>query len=302
MDKSKITQGHLNAFITVFIWGTTNVSTKILLNSFSPTEILFFRMIIAYLALLLLYPHFMKFQSLKEELLLMAAGLCGITLYYTFQNTALAYTLASNVGILISLAPFLTAIFSYLFLKDEELHPNFFIGFIVAIIGVILIGYNGNYVLKLNPLGDFLAILSAVAWASYCIFMKKVSKYHYNTYQCTRKIFVYGTIFLIPILAFSDFQINLTRFNTLTNSFNMLFLALCASALCFITWGYAIGVLGAVKTSVYIYIIPVITTVMAALVLHEEITPVAIIGMMLILAGLYLSERKIRLSKSGASV
>jgi drug/metabolite transporter (DMT)-like permease len=72
----------------------------------------------------------------------------------------------------------------------------------------------------------------------------------------------------------------------------MLFLGLGASALCFVTWNYAVGVLGPVKTSVYIYVNPIVTVVTSAIILHERITVIAMAGVVLILAGLYLSERK----------
>lgn len=291
MDKRKITQGHIAAFITIFIWGTTFISTKVLLDSFSPIEILFFRIFIAYLALLIIHPHLMKFAGKKEELMFMVAGLCGVTLYFIFQNISLTYTLASNASILISVAPFFTAIFSYFFGKDEKLEPAFFIGFIISIIGIILIAYNGNYVLKLNPLGDLLSLLCAVVWAVYCVVINKLSVYHFHPIQSTRKIFFYGLIFLTPVLFLSDFKLGFARFSSLPNLLNILFLAIGASALCFITWNFALSVLGAIKTSVYIYIVPVISIIMSAIILHEKITPLAITGVILILAGLYLSER-----------
>jgi drug/metabolite transporter (DMT)-like permease len=65
-----------------------------------------------------------------------------------------------------------------------------------------------------------------------------------------------------------------------------------ASALCFVTWNYAVHLLGPVKTSVYIYLVPLITIAASALVLHETITLVAGIGMALILVGMALSERE----------
>jgi drug/metabolite transporter (DMT)-like permease len=127
-------------------------------------------------------------------------------LYFTLQNTCLVYTLASNAGVLVSAAPFLTAIFYYFLLKGEPLHKSFFIGFGFSIIGITLISFNGNFILKLNPLGDILAISCAVAWAIYCIFMKKISALGYHVILCTRKIFFYGIIFMMPILPFTGFH------------------------------------------------------------------------------------------------
>jgi drug/metabolite transporter (DMT)-like permease len=297
MDKQKITQGHLSAFITIFIWGTTYISTKVLLDSFSPTEILFFRIFIAYLILLLVYPRFAKVHNIRDELLFMGAGMCGVTLYFIFQNTSLTYTLASNASILISVAPFFTAIISHFFLKNEKLGAQFFIGFGVSIVGIIFIEYNGNFILKLNPIGDLLAFLSAVVWAIYCVLMTKISTFGYNPIQNTRKIFFYGLIFLAPVLPLFDFRLGLERFSSIPNLLNILFLAIGASALCYLTWNFALGILGAVKTAVYIYLVPVISVFMAVLVLHERVTWLAFVGAILILAGLYLSERKIQWKK-----
>jgi len=291
-ENRKSNVGHLAAFCTILIWGTTFVSTKVLLNSFSPIEILLARFIIGYIVLLIFYPHRLETKSLREEQLFIAAGLCGVTLYFLLENIALTYTLASNVGIIISIAPLLTAVFAHFFLHGEELRPQFFAGFIIAIVGIVLIGFNGSYILKLNPLGDFLATLAAVVWAAYSVIMRKISGLGYNTIGCTRRTFFYGLIFMIPALFFLDFRLDLTRFADTKNLLNIMFLGLGASALCFVSWNWAVGVLGAVKTSLYIYAVPVITIVSSAVILHEEITPVAYGGAILTLAGLFLSERK----------
>lgn len=292
MDTRKITQGHLSALFTIFIWGTTFISIKVLLGPFTPVEIMFFRMALAYVALLIVRPKFIKVTSLKEELMFAGAGLCGVTLYFIFQNIALSYTLASNVGVLVSVSPFVTAILSHFFLKDERLRVNFFIGFAISIVGIILIGFNGNFILKLNPLGDVLAILAAVVWAFYSVLIRKISALQYNTILTTRRIFFYGLLFMLPVLNLFDFRLGLERFTSLPNVLHFVFLGVGASALCFVTWNYALSVLGAMKTSVYIYIIPVVTVIASALFLHETITLVALGGVLLILVGLFLSERK----------
>lgn len=284
-------KAHILAFITIFIWGTTFISIKILLVDFSPAEILIYRFLFAYTALLIARPARIRYNNPKEELLFAAAGLCGVTLYMTLQNESLVLTLASNAGILISVAPFFTAILSYFFLK-ETIRGSFFIGFGFSIIGIALISFNGNFILKLNPIGDILALSSALAWAFYSIIMKKISALNYNLILCTRKIFFYGIIFMIPLLPFFDFHWGPARFTYLPNVLNMLFLGLGASALCFVTWNYALSVLGPVKTSVYIYFNPIITVAASAVILRERITFVAIAGAILILAGLYISEVK----------
>lgn len=294
--KSKSTGGHLSSLLTIIIWGTTFISTKILLVDFQPVEILFFRFVMGLLALLLVYPRRLKGTNRQQELVFAAAGLCGICLYYLLENIALNLTMASNVGVIISVAPFFTAILSYLFLKEEKPKANFFIGFAVAMIGIFLISFNGSK-LELNPVGDLLALLAALIWACYSVLTKKISSYGYHTILITRRIFCYGILFMIPALFLFDFKLDMVRFIKPVYLFNILFLGLGASALCFVTWNFAVKVLGAVKTSVYIYMVPVITVVTSVVILHEEITVLAAVGTGLTLAGLFLSQSKLFLRK-----
>ena len=289
---NKKTIGHLAALLTIIIWGTTFISTKILLVGFQPVEILFFRFVMGFIVLLMLSPKRLKTANRKEELTFAVAGLCGICLYYLLENIALTYTLASNVGVIISVAPFFTAILAHLVIKSEEkLRLQFFTGFIVAMVGIVLISFNGQE-LELNPIGDLLAIVAALVWAFYSILTKKINSFGYPVILTTRRTFFYGILFMIPTLFFFDFQLDLSRFGELTYLLNILYLGLGASALCFVTWNFAVKELGAVKTSVYIYMVPVITVLTSVLILHEQLTALASIGTILTLIGLFLSEYK----------
>ncbi len=291
--------GHITALITIVIWGTTFISTKILLADFTPIEILFFRFLFGLLVLIAVYPKRLGIKDKKQELTFAVAGLCGICLYYLLENIALTYTMASNIGVIISVAPFFTAVLSHVFLKTEEkLKVQFFIGFIVAMTGICLISFSSSE-LKLNPVGDILAIVAAFVWAVYSLLTRKISGYGYNTIQTTRRIFTYGILFMIPFLFIFDFNLDVQKFVKPEYALNLIYLGLGASALCFVTWNYAVKVIGAVKTSVYIYIVPVITVVTSVVVLKEEITWMAAVGTGFTLIGLFLSESKPKFRKKG---
>ncbi len=282
--------GHMAALFTIIIWGTTFISTKVLLTGFKPVEILFFRFVMGFLALLFGCPHRLKTVSRRQEMTFVLAGLCGICLYYLLENIALTYTMASNVGVIISAAPFFTAILSHLFMKSEgKLRANFFIGFVVAMAGVALISFNGSK-LELNPMGDILAVLAAFVWACYSLLTRKIGSFGYPVILTTRRTFFYGILFMVPVLFPFGFEIGLERFADMTHLLNILYLGLGASALCFVTWNLAVKALGAVKTSVYIYMVPVITVVTSVLVLKEPVTWVSAVGTVLAVAGLFLSE------------
>ncbi len=291
--ENKIITGHLSAFVTILIWGTTFISTKVLLVDFQPVEILFFRFVMGLLILIIAYPRRMKETTRKQEVIFALAGLCGVCMYYLLENIALTYTMASNVGVIISVAPFFTAILAHLILKKEDqLKANFLIGFIIAMVGICLISLQGTK-MQLNPIGDLLAVIAALLWACYSVLIRKISSFGYNTIQTTRRIFTYGILFMIPAIFLFDFDWDVTRFSNPIYLFNIIFLGVGASALCFVTWNYAVKILGAVKTSIYIYMVPVITVITSILILHETVTILAAIGTLLTLVGLVVSESKL---------
>lgn len=268
------------------------MSTKVLLETFLPIEILFFRFVLGFLALLVISPHFLKVDSLKREIVYAAAGLTGVCLYYLFENIALTYTLAANVSVMVSIAPFFTAILTRLFQKEKEgIHPRFFIGFIIAISGIVLISLNGSS-FELSPRGDILALLAALLWSVYSFLTRKISTFGYSTILTTRRVFLYGIIFMLPVFISSDASFDLSALGEVKNMLNLLYLGFGASALCFVTWNFSVKVLGAVKTSVFIYLVPVITIIFSAIILKEPVTLMMVAGTILTLLGLFISERK----------
>ena len=244
----------------------------------------------AYAALWLFCPHWLKNVTLNQELVFMGAGLTGICLYYLLENIALTLTMASNVGVLITMSPFFTAILTHLFLKDQEpLRVNFFVGFVLAIGGIALISFNGVK-FELNPAGDILALTAAFVWACYAVLTRKMADFGFGTIACTRRTFFWGIVFMLPTPWIFEFRLGLEPLCDPINIINLLFLGLGASALCFATWNYAVKVLGTVKTSIYIYLIPVVTIITAIAFLGEPVTWMSVTGCAMTIAGLVISE------------
>lgn len=290
-DQKKIL-GHVLACGTQIMWGATFVSTKVLLTYFLPVEVLFLRAVLAFTALFIFYPHHLKLKKKKHELAFAGAGLFGIVLYFMLENTALTMTYASNVGIIVACAPFFVAVIVGLFFKNESSGKNFYIGFVIAIAGVILISLNGQKSLHLNPAGDLLAFLAMISWGFYSALIKKIGEWNYPIIAVTRRIYFYGMVFLIPVLIEQKASWSLQVFHRPEVIFNFLFLGLGASAIGFLLWNLSTKWIGAVKMSVYIYVSPIVTVVLSVFVLHEKMTIVSVIGAMLILLGLVISQKK----------
>lgn len=113
------TTAHLAAFLTILCWGTTFVSTKVLLRVFMPVQILLIRFCIGFAALYFLSAKSTYQLTRRQNVYLASAGFLGICLYYLLENIALTYTQASSVGVIMSVSPFFTAIFSCIHIKRK---------------------------------------------------------------------------------------------------------------------------------------------------------------------------------------
>lgn len=287
--------GYLLAAVCVFFWGITFVCTKYLLNDFTPLEILFYRFIAAYIGLWILLPKYEKIAA-QDNILFALAGFFGVILYQLFENIAINYTNASNVSVIVSICPLFTAIFSQIFLKEKHLSLWFIIGFVISITGIVLVCFNGNIELKLNPKGDFLALVSAVCWGAYSVLVSLINKKNYNQICATRRIFFFAVLMMIPLMFFgnhNDVAPGVERFTKLMNILCLLFLGIIASGFCFAAWNKACKIVGTVKVSCGLYLIPVVTIVFAFFVLGEKITVLGALGAAMTIAGLFLSEKKL---------
>ena len=303
--------GYALASITIFFWGITFICTKALLNDFSALEILFFRFLAAYIGLWIIRPKFEKIER-RDNILFILAGLSGVVLYQFSENIAINYTNASNVSVIVSICPLFTAIIAQYFLKENHLNLWFLLGFLISITGVALVCFNGKMELKLNPKGDLLALFAGICWGFYSLFVSLINKKNYDPVCATRRVFFYAVLFMLPLMiagyivtqsdsksdiAASMFvtiskAINAERFSKPMNWVNLLFLGVVASGFCFSAWNKACEIVGTVKVSCGIYLIPVVTIVFAFFTLGEQITWLGAIGAVLTIIGLFVSEKK----------
>jgi drug/metabolite transporter (DMT)-like permease len=283
---------HLMTLFTVIVWGTTYVSTKVLIeHGLSPAEIMMLRFILAYVCIWFLSPKKLFCRSWRDEGIMMLLGLTGGSLYFIVENTALGITLASNVSLILCTAPLLSALLLRMIDKKEKLRSNLVYGAVLAMLGVAFVVFNGHFILKLNPLGDFLALMASLMWAFYSLLLKKVDS-RYPTVLITRKVFFYGMLTILPYFIFRPMTMTLQMLAEPVIWMNLLFLALVASLVCFILWNVAVKNIGPITATNYLYIQPVVTLITAAIAIHETITFLAIIGCVLIIGGVYVAQKK----------
>ena len=299
MKKESDIFAHLVAFVTVAIWGTTFVWTKLLIyNGISPAQIFTLRFVVAYLLMLAFslccqkrVKHKWFADSWRDELLMLALGVAGGSVYFLTENEALRFTTATNTSLIVCSCPLLTMLIYRMFYKSERLRVAQLLGSLTACLGMVIVVLNGRFVLHLSPVGDVLAFMACLSWAFYSLMMRPALQ-RYSSVFITRKVFFYGVLTVLPYYIVVP---GFPTFDTLVQPAvlsNLLFLSVVASMVCFLTWNWCIGRLGAVQATNWVYLNPIATIAAAWLVLDEEITAYFLIGSILILLGMYVSERK----------
>lgn len=285
-NREKLT-GCLFALFTITVWGSTFISSKKLLAVYTPSQIMLTRFLLAYCALWLLRPRKLALTG-RQELSFLLLGLSGCSIYFYTENTALTYTLASNVSIIVAAAPIFTAILAHVS-GEEHFRRQTLWGFLVAFTGVVLVVCNGTFVLKLNPRGDLLALSAAACWAVYSVLLRRAGR-GLDPILATRRTLFWGAVTAVPLVLTEGAPFPAAPLSAPVVFGNFLFLGLIGSGLCYVLWNKAFRLLGVVATNNFIYLNPFVTIVTARLFLNEPISPLALLGAALITAGVAASQ------------
>lgn len=283
---------HILAFAIVCVWGTTFVSSKVLINNgLRPADVFFCRFLLAYVFIWVVTPSKLFADSLKDEFLLMLLGVTGGSLYFQAENTALIYTSVTNVSLIVCTTPILTSVVMSLMKGGEHLTRRQVVGTMIAFVGMAMVVLNGHFALKLSPLGDLLAFVAAWSWAFYSVITKRLNNKYRNLF-IIRKVFFYGLLTIIPVFLWSGFMTDVSILLKPQVIFNLIFLGMLASLACFVLWNVVMDRIGVLVASNYLYLNPVVAIVTASLIINERITLFAVAGTFLILFGLYRASTK----------
>ena len=289
---NKQLQGHLMALAAVLIWGMTFISSKVLVGLLDPYWYIVIRFGMAWFFLFLFSPKPLKLLDKKPAGTVVLCGIAGVTAYYIFQNVALIHSTASNTGVITASSPLFTALILWAFGRRVKLSPLFFLGFVLCIGGVFAISFNGGGT-GLHLLGDTFALAAAIAWGVYCVLILGVEGAGLTEAQTTRKVFFWGTLITVPFALVLGEPVPLTTFTQGGLIFwgNLFFVSFFSAALCYLFWGKAINLIGSVTTSVYLYLIPVVSVIGSALILHESVNWITGAAIAAILVGLVFSQK-----------
>ena len=282
---------HVAAFAMILVWGISFLNTRVLLDAgLTPTEIFVARFTIAYLSLLVICRFKVRFTGWRDELLFVVCGVAGGSAYFIAENTALEFTLISDVAVLVSTAPLTTALMGAIFYRDERITWLTCLGMVIAFIGSVMLALKDGFVWGDSVLGDLLALLAAFVWAFYSMALKKLNR-SYTTLFITRKLFFYGILSALPFLLLENNRPDLNVLMQPEVWGNLLYLGLICSLAAYFIWGITVKRIGAVRASNYFYLSPIISMIAAAIWFGERTNAIAYIGCVLILAGVIMAEK-----------
>ena len=176
--------------------------------------------------------------------------------------------------------------------SGKKLSKWVYLGSLVAIAGVVLVVFNGNFSLEINPLGDLLALAAAFMWAVYSLLIKKYTE-QYDNFIVTRRVFFWAFLTAVPLMLLTDGMPSMAAlFSAPKVWISWIFLAVFGNAVCFAIWNIAFQRLGVVVTNNYLYASPFVTVVVGWLLLKEPISVMSIIGAVLITLGVIFAYKE----------
>jgi len=285
----------LAAFGAVVLWGVSFVATKAALLQVSPITLVFSRFALGTAFLILILKLQRKSMVPPRDALpaLALMGFLGVVVHQLLQVFGLTLTTAVRTGWLIGLIPIWTAILSAIFLH-ERFGMRKVAGLFVGAVGAFLVITRGEFSMRVlalpRTLGDFLIVASTINWATYTIVSRKMLQ-RLGSIRTTAAAMFIGWAMFIPIfLAVSGVQ-ELSRL-TLAGWGYVLFLGVGCSGAGYLLWCVALERLEASKVAVWLYLEPLVTVVVAVPVLAEPVGWLMIGGGLLVLAGVFIVQRK----------
>lgn len=282
---------YASAIIAMIFWSYSFIWYKDVFVFYKPITLVLFRLVISSvfmftltLSLRRLDP--LKLEDIKNFLLL---SFFEPFLYFIGESFGVNLIPSSLAAVIVATIPLFSPIGAYYF-HNERITLMNFLGIVVSIIGVaIVIFYKGFVAIDANPLGVALMFLAVIAALFYSVMIKKmVARYNVLsviTYQNT-----FGIIFFIPIFFIFEFD----HFKTVTITWAVLTpllkLGIFSSSFAFIFFTFAMKNLGITKANIFTNTIPVVTAILAWIYLGEELNLTKIIGIIVVIGGLFLSQ------------
>jgi drug/metabolite transporter (DMT)-like permease len=288
--KKKNSIVYLYALIAMIFWGMSFVWTSILLKYYQPVTIIFIRLVISSCFLFLMIFLFgIKIKINKKDfLLLFFSALFNPFLYFLGENYGLKYTTSTITSVIISTIPLFTPIAAWMVFRERLSWLNL-TGIILSFMGVLIMLLKTDFSLVVDPKGILFlsgAVLSAIG---YTVLLKKLAV-HYSPLLLIASQNLIGAFLFLPLFLLFDINQFVLVVPTIRIVTSFLFLSILASSLSYVFFAKTVKMVGISKANVFTNLIPVFTAVFSYFLLNEYFTPLKIIGILIVISGVYISE------------
>ena len=276
------------ALVTVILWASSFPVVKYLLEFSTAESIMLLRFLVASLTIgIISVMKKIRLPSKRDVPLFAAAGFVGIMIYQWCFNTGTGMVPAGVSSFLIAAAPVYTTLLSVFILK-EKVRLICWIGIIVSFGGQFIIAVSEMIGLVLN-IGVFLVIGASVSHSIYIIIQRKLLK-TYTFFEVTAYPIFFGTLFMLVFLPGLIKEMPLLPLDA--NLLNI-YLGVFPAALAYLAWAYALSkAKNTVNATIFLYLIPLMATLIAFLWLSETITIIEFVGGLIIILGMIVSNLK----------
>ena len=289
---------HLAGVIAMIFWGMSFVWSTQVYQNLNPTATIFLRLVVATIFFTaILFTFRLNEKVKKEHLGLFAlAAMFEPFLYFIFEGYGLKNTSPVIGSAIIAMIPLVTPIAARVFLK-ERLTPMNIVGFIISFAGVIVMLLNKNLEFTASPKGILFLSGAVLVAVGYSIALIKLTKL-YKPLTITWVQNIIGMIYFIPMVIIME-RFEPSNFANVSGYIvPLICLGVFCSAVAYALWAFAFSKLGASRANVYSNLIPVFTAIFSYLLAIEEMTVFKVIGILVVVFGLVLSQMK---SKNGPS-
>lgn len=274
-------------------FGGSFVAGKLAVKGVPPYTVALLRFLIASVVLymFMIITEGPNWTTLRNNLpLLLVLGATGIFLYNALFYIGLTFSTASNAALIVPTSiPMATSLLAALRLK-EPIGRNRLAGLLVALAGVVLVARNNPAVSAGGPRwGDLLFLAAVVCWAVYSV-AGKIATTRMSAVASTTYANIIGTIMLVPP-ALAEKPWLTVPGQSWPFWLGIFHMSILATVLAFLWWNQGVAAIGAGRTSVFTYMVPIWALVLAAIILGERLVPGQILGGLVVVAGIWLANR-----------
>ena len=274
----------------MILWGFSFIWFKQANLSYHPISIVFMRLGIASV---LLYPAYWLFGSgqkfkTKDLLPFLLLALFDPFFYFLGESFGLSRVSSTVGAVIVALIPVFVPFAAFYAFREKLTKLNYF-GILVSFTGVLMVIINRDLRISASPTGLALMFLAVIAAVIYTILLKKITTNYDLLFIITWQNII-GTLYFLPLFLIFGMNDLTNKAFSIDQFIPIIKLAIFASSLAFILYAYGLKRVGASRASVFLYIIPVITAILSYFILKEEFNLFKIIGIIIVVGGLFLTQ------------